>query len=351
MLLNELTGEQRRQLIDTQQVYQAWREADADKRRRFAGSMRWAPRNRAEYLLRKQGRIEQSLGLRNPETEAIYAAFIDGRAANKEKLSGLSVRLDDMAPVNRAMGLGRLHKIAARILRRCDEKELLGRQIFIVGTNALFAYEALAGVHVQSGLIATGDVDLLYDARRQLNLALDSGLRDRGFIGLLQKIDKSFGSTGPRSYRASNKDGYLVDLIRPQARNVFSDQLPAGLTELAGDLEGVAIIGLNWLLNAPKLEAVAIDERGYPARLVVIDPRAFALHKAWLAARPNREPLKAQRDVVQARAAALIASRYLGLSFEAADLDALPAALRDAGPPLLEEALAESPAKREAPDW
>jgi hypothetical protein len=40
---------------------------------------------------------------------------------------------------------------------------------------------------------------------------------------------------------------------------------------------------------------------GSPARLVASDPRAFALHKAWLPHREDRESLKAVRDLEQAR--------------------------------------------------
>src|SRR5690349_20575546 len=90
LYIKELTGEQRRQLIDTQQVYEVWRHADLEKRRRFLGSMRWAERNGTAYLLRKVGSGETSLGPRNSETESAYAAFMAGRRANREKLAGLS---------------------------------------------------------------------------------------------------------------------------------------------------------------------------------------------------------------------------------------------------------------------
>jgi len=44
----------------------------------YAGSMRWAARNGKEYLLRKTGRAETSLGSRNEQTEATYDAFVNG---------------------------------------------------------------------------------------------------------------------------------------------------------------------------------------------------------------------------------------------------------------------------------
>ena len=80
-----------------------------------------------------------------------------GCTQNQDRLEGLTARLDQLARVNRAMGLGRVPRIAARVLRQCDEHHLLGEHLIVVGTNALFAYEALAGVQVQIDLIATGD--------------------------------------------------------------------------------------------------------------------------------------------------------------------------------------------------
>lgn len=333
--LKVLSAEQRRQLIDTQQVYEAWRAANEENKRRFAGGMRWGDRNGTEYLLRKIGKTETSLGARNKETEATYEAFLRGRADTKNRLTGLSARIDQLAPVNVAMGLARVPNIAARILRACDERGLLGGQLVVVGTNAMYAYEVLAGVHVDSGLVASGDIDLLYDARRHMSLAV-SGISTSGLIGLLQEVDESFAPTNPRSFRATNKSGYLVDLIRPEAKDVFRDRLPTALTDLPDDLEGAAIFGLGWLVNSPKLEGVAVDEKGYPVRLVVIDPRAFALHKAWVSSRKDREPIKATRDLEQAKAAAIIATRYLKKSFDGPELTALPNALRDIAPKLIE---------------
>jgi hypothetical protein len=349
MFLTDLKSEQRRQLIDTQQVYAAWQEAAHQGRRRFAGSMRWVTRNRAEYLLHKIGESETSLGPRAEKTEQAYKAFISGRAANKERLTGLSQRLDEMAPVNRAMGLGRLPAVAARILRLCDEKGLLGRQLFVVGTNALFAYEALAGVHIDSGLIATTDIDLLHDTRRQLSLAVTEGLNNKGLLGLLQQVDRSFALTRA-TYRASNRDGYLVELIRPEPKNIMREKQAQTLTQQADDLAGAAITGLSWLVNAPKIEATALDERGYPVRLAAVDPRVYALHKLWLSDRKDREKLKATRDREQAEAAATIAVRYLNLSFDDPALTALPASLM-AGAAKLKKSARKTGEAAETPNW
>jgi hypothetical protein len=328
MSLRDLDGSQRRQLIDSQQLFATWHAANLEHARRFAGSMRWVRRNGAEYLLRKIKSHETSLGLRSPETDTAYDAFIRGRQENAARMAALEKRLNEFAPINRAMGLGRLPRIAAQIIRKCDEAGLLGEQLCVVGTNALFAYEALAGAFIESDLVTSADIDLLYDARRSLSVAVKD-IRDTGFMGLLKKADKSFSLFRRRGYRAANNDGYMVDLIRPEPKDVFQDRLSHALTDLPDDMEGAPIFGLAWLINAPKIEAVVIDEKGYPLRIVAIDPRIFALHKAWLSNRDDREPVKRRRDIDQARAAAILAVRYLRLPLESEALSALPAELRN----------------------
>jgi hypothetical protein len=88
----------------------------------------------------------------------------------------------------------------------------MGGKLFVVGTNALFAYEARAGVQFESGMLNTGDTDFLVDARQGLRLTLVD-VRSEGVMGLLQKIDRSFAKEKP--YRASNDLGFHVDLICP----------------------------------------------------------------------------------------------------------------------------------------
>jgi hypothetical protein len=337
MDFKDLNAEKRRQLINTQQVYEGWRATHRDARHRFAGSMRWVHRNHnGTYLYRKIAQSEKSLGPRDSKTQAIYDAFCKGRTGNKDRLDGLINRLDELAKINQAMGLGRVPSVASRILQHCDENDLLGEQLVVVGTNVLFAYEVLAGLHVESDLVATDDIDLLYDARRHMSFLVTKEIHSKGFIGLLRNVDRSFTPLRPRGFRASNRDGYLVDLIRPEAKDVFKDRLSPALTDLADDLEGAAIFGLGWLINSPKMEAIVIDERGYPVRMAVIDPRAFALHKAWLSSKDDRDALKRKRDFEQAKAAAVIATQYLQLPFDDTQaLAALPKQLRNLAPEIL----------------
>lgn len=328
MLYVELRGEQQRQLIDTVDVYEAWREANIERRRRFAGSMRWVERGGRSYLLRKIGAKERSLGPLSAETRETFDRFIGGRDANADRLARLAQRLDQLAPVNKAMGLGRVPTVAARILRDLDVRDLLGHQLFVVGTNALFAYEARAGVRLTPELLATGDVDLLYDSRQRLSL-VGRQVREIGFLGILQRLDHSFRPVSRGGFRAANRDGYFVDLIRPEARDPMKDRSPDALSDLPDELHGSPIYGLGWLVNAPRFEAVAIGEDGFPTPLVCLDPRVFALHKAWMSKAEARDPRKRTRDMGQAKACAAIATSRLGLSFsDTSALSVLPAPIK-----------------------
>lgn len=105
--------------------------------------------------------------------------------------------------------------IAARILRRLDEVGLLGKPMRVAGTHALYAMERACGVQAASDVLATGDVDLPWDSRAGLKLTAGSEVRAGGLLGILQKLDRSFRITGKNSFRAVNRDGYMVDLIAP----------------------------------------------------------------------------------------------------------------------------------------
>ncbi|MDR6636362.1 hypothetical protein J2X72_005178 [Phyllobacterium sp. 1468] len=326
---NELSSEQIRQHIDTAQAYEVYRTSLKEYEQRFSGSMSWKKStNDKEYLYKKTNGIWKSLGPRSPETETIYNQFHAGRDNSKERVARLAQRLDELAPVNRAMALGRVPLLTARILRALDKLGLIGTAIDVVGTNALFVYERMAAVHITSGLLSTQDVDLLMDSRFNLRL-ITRDFSHKGLIGLLQKIDHSFVPLAKNGYRAANRDGFLVDLIKPVPKDVMSSKEKTRFSADADDLQAIEIEGLSWLVNSPKTQAVVIDERGYPLAYSCPDPRAFALHKLWLSRRVDRDAAKRMRDGQQARIVAELISKQLPhLSFESSDLQALPLALR-----------------------
>ncbi len=288
--------------------------------------MRWKTIKDRSYLYRRVGAKDSSLGLRSPETETAKTAFDEGKARAQALHDSAKRRIEEMAPVNRALGLARVPHIAARIIRKLDEQRLLGGAVTIVGTNSLYCYEAMAGGHFATELASTEDIDLLLDSRARLQIVSDS-LSTSGLAGLLQSVDGSFQKLSG-GFRMVNRDNYLVDLIAPTPKD-FARSKPQSLTSAEDDLVAAEIRGLQWLVNGPKVRAMAIDMRGLPVSLTCVDPRFYAIHKLWLSGLEDREPVRRRRDRAQAKAVAdLVAEHLPALRFDDAALQSLPQALR-----------------------
>lgn len=335
-----LSGSQTRQLVDSEQLYLAFRASQTEYDRRFKGSMSWKTVSGRAYLYRKGNGIWKSLGPRSPETERIYESFHEGRTTLKARRKKLDAAIRTAAPVNVAMRLGRVPFMSARILRRIDRAGLLGHGLRVVGTHALYAYERLSGGHFHSDIVATLDIDLLYDVRSRLRLST-SELADQGLIGLLRSLDSSFTSTGEGSFRAANDTGFLVDLIAPPSwsRSIEGMKSPFGHTD---DLRPVEITGLDWLQNNPVIEATVIDEKGYPLSIVAPDPRIFAIHKLWMSQRDDRDPAKRRRDAAQSSAVAQMLVTHLShMAFDDPALN-LSAEIRKLGQRVNDQAMALS---------
>ena len=333
----ELNPDQRRETVNTQQRYQAWREAAAHVHAN-RGSMVWSTTKGRDYLMRsaydKQGRRRQtSLGLRNTETEKIKADFERSRDEAAARLEQLEIVLARQAAVNRALALGRVPLLGAKIIRALDAQGLLGAGVRVLGTYALYAYEAVAGVWIDASLTTTDDIDLLLDARGGFSVAATDEVEPTSLLRILRRVDKSFARSN-QEFRAVNRDGFLVDLIKPLRNPPWTNE-PARVGGDPDDLAAVEIAGLAWHESAPPFESTAIDERGEPLRMVTSDPRIFAAHKFWLSSRPDREPIKRRRDRDQAAAVAALVATYMPhLPFEAGDLQMLPRDLIDQVRPL-----------------
>lgn len=325
----QIDGDSIRDAVDARDRFELLRQAQSEVRHSYGGSMNFEARGDVEYLIRRPygSTTRKSYGRRSPETERTLGNFLVGKARVEEQVSGLRRQLENRAPVLRARGLGRVPLITGRVVRKLDELGWLGKSLIVLGTNALFAYEAQAAVRIETGLLATGDVDVLFDARRRL--VMSGEVNEMGLIGALRTVDRSFQRAKNRTHTAANRDGYLVDLIEPQDHGKIMREGQARLSDHPDDLLATTTESSRWLLNTPKFEATAFDERGLPLRIVTIDPRVFAMQKQWIAENdPTREPAKRIRDEKQAQIVATIAARHLGLSFDDPALSALPKSFR-----------------------
>ena len=106
-----------------------------------------------------------------------------------------------------------------------------------------------------------------------------------------------------------NQAGYMIDLIEsePKSTLITADrQVGSG-----DDLISAEIKNLQWLISAPKFDQVVVGEDGFPANMVVPDPRAFAVHKLWLSRQIDREAVKKKRDRSQALAVCKLILQYM----------------------------------------
>ncbi len=310
MMFQEWTNSQRRVYLDTAQVYEAFTDVYR-KSRSFRGGMHWKKSKGREYLFRTLDRngYGKSLGPRSPETAQILERFQHNKQAVKERLAAVKTRLAEQARFCKAARLDRVPRLVTGILRLLEQQGILGKNLLVVGTHAMFAYEVAAGIFLDSPILATGDIDLLWDVRPPLKLVGDKTIRNEGLIGILKKADRTFAPAGQRHFRAVNNEGFMVDLIKPEPRRIIQrDRRRMGEN---GDLEAAEIRNLQWLIASPKFHQIIIGDDGYPAGMTAPDPRAFALHKQWLSQQADRDSRKKTRDHEQGLAVARLTLQYL----------------------------------------
>jgi len=327
--LTELSDIQSKESINIKQTYDVYREAMVHTRK-YAGSMTWKTVGEKHYLYAKSPKSQdwKCIGRRSAETEQQYERFKSGKEQAKERLEALKAKLNLQAKFSKAVGINRVPTVIANIAREI-EKSGAGDGVCMIGTNAIHAYESMANVFVDNALMATEDVDFLWDSRASLSFAAgEESEYETGFLAILQKADKTFKRSERQLFRAANNHGYLVDLIIAEPKkplDIVPDQVGGSL-----DLKATGIGTLRWLINAPKIKATVVDMRGMPCVITVPDPRCFAVHKMWLSKQEGRNPQKKGKDRAQALIVAELVREYLPmLKFEPEQLRMFPKALLD----------------------
>ncbi|MFQ3787549.1 GSU2403 family nucleotidyltransferase fold protein [Halomonas sp. A29] len=295
MSYQRLQPEQVRVAVNATQLFEALEHHRAQARQ-VKGSMHWKRIHGREYLYRAYtGGKNHSLGPRSAETEAIQQAFETRKAEFQVREQSLKEQLQVHAAYIRANRLNRFPVAGARVIRALQRKSIPFR---LIGTNALYAYEARAGALIEPEHLATADIDVLMDARQGMRIV--TALEGETLLSVIQSSDRSFEplTDTPFEFRAANAQGYMIDLItqaaNPMAMSDFEHHLEAN------DLKPVGIDSLKWAIASPRFEATVFDERGMPLRLSTVDPRAFVLHKWHVSQQPDREALKRYRDEAQA---------------------------------------------------
>lgn len=293
----ELSEDALRQYIDAKAVFEAW-EAARKKAAEVRGGMVWRTVKGHEYLIRTGADGSQkSLGPRSKETEGIYAKFTKRKESAESRLKSLKDELEKHQRINRAVHVGRAPDILVGILNMLDRLEI-SEHFIVVGTHALYAYEAAAGIRFQERALATRDVDLLWDTRKRLQFVSQMKEMDTSMLGALRKVDNTFELREDQPFTAVNAKGFEVDIIRREHGD--EDPHPLRLTDDEEDFWAVQAKRASVLLGARPFSVPIVSVTGRMARMRTIEPMAFVTFKGWMANTPDRDPLKSSRDRLQA---------------------------------------------------
>ena len=308
----ELRPAAARQYIDSVSVFEALEEALAEAAH-VRGGMYWhkgpASAPEASYLVRTTpAGAETSLGPRSATNELIYERFVERKRASNERLAGLKASLREHMRLNRALRVGRVDPLVVAILDRLAASRL-GEHFRVVGTHALYAYEAAASITFDADAVATRDIDLLWDTRKRVQFATRLAKIDSSMLGVLKKVDSSFRIRNAQKYTAVNKDGFEVDIIRRVP--IDGDPHPVRLSEDEDDFWVAQAPNAHLLLDSPPFSAVIVASNGGMARMNTLHPLAFSKFKRWMAAQPDRDPSKRGRDALQARLVDEAVQKYL----------------------------------------
>ncbi|WP_404302897.1 GSU2403 family nucleotidyltransferase fold protein [Alicycliphilus denitrificans] len=310
--MEEINPTAARQYIDAVATFEAWEEARQEAAQ-VRGGMYWhagppaAPH--ARYLVRTTpAGAETSLGPQTPETQVMYDRFMQRKQESTERMAGLKAALDQHRRLNRALRVGRVEPLVVNLLVRLADTQL-SPHFRVVGTHALYAYEAAAGVRLDAGALATRDIDLLWDTRKRIQFATQLARVDSSMLGVLKKVDNTFRIRQSQKYTAVNKDGFEVDIIRHE--RVDDDPHPIKLSDDDDDFWVAQARRANVLLDAPEFSTVIVATNGTMARMNTVAPATFVAFKRWLAGQRDRDALKRRRDELQAAVVQRLVDEYL----------------------------------------
>ncbi|WP_066261659.1 GSU2403 family nucleotidyltransferase fold protein [Hydrogenophaga flava] len=293
-----LPDEAARQVIDAQTILAELTRVKA-LARQVEGGMYWKQEGAYEYLIKTgRGNRQQRLGARSPELEATYTAFKARKAETEARLASLKAAATTAQRLNKAVRAGRVPALVVDLLNKLEDSGL-APHFTVVGTHALYAYEAVAGVRIVAGALATQGVDLLWDARQRVRFLADVKRLDKSMLQLLQEVDPTFVRKDLQAETAINAKGFEVDFLRRMQEG--DDPHPFKLSDAEDELWPVMAERAKILTEAPRFSHVVIGATGKMAVMHTISPVTFVEFKRWLAERPNREPSKRRRDSLQAQ--------------------------------------------------
>lgn len=274
--------EQARTLINLEQRYDVWMEAERALLRLPYGMHRKSIGDHA-YLYEIRDRLGngRSLGPWTTEQERRLADYRSQKADAQHRQRTTKARLDESGAMARALRLPLLASEAGPILREADRRDLLGGRLLVVGTNGMAAYAVEAGGVIRDAPMETEDFDLAWTGT-------DPRESEQTVWNMLKAVDPTFTVNTERTFQARNAKAYEVEILVAPSR---ADTMPR-----TDRPRPVPLPEQEWLLHGRPVNRVVACRDGSPARIVAPDPRWFALQKLWMADKPQRNALKRPKD-------------------------------------------------------
>jgi hypothetical protein len=262
MELVSLEWEQRRHFDEVRDLWRTFGPL-LQTRHQFAGGVTWKQVKGYEYLARfrtdpiTHAKKFEYLGKRKPETEQIYAEFQQHRSDLDGQIAALQRRMDVAARVSKALRIGRMPTQAADALRAIWRAGL-DKDVVVVGSSNIYAYELLTGLLVPREAAPSEDLHLMSIVPRSEEAADD-------LKRALVTADRSYRFSSPSSEFIAN-DGFRISLV---ARHKLVDSF-FGAHHEAIDREAV-----TWSIEAPTVSEITLGRDGQPTTATFLDPRAF----------------------------------------------------------------------------
>lgn len=288
MNFQPFSDEQARVIVNLDQAYHVWMDA-LRTLNDMPYNMRIKEVSGREYLYEVTDRrgSMKSKGPIDPEKQAEFDQYKTEKAELKDRLALSKETLTEQSSLYRALRLPMLPADAGKILREADRLRFLGDQAMVVGTNALIAYALEANGFIRDAPQETMDFDM---ALTGLNADEDRPTLWK----VLKETDMTYSVNTERPFQARNAKAYEVEILSAPSRiggQIAQDRpRPIPLPEQ------------EWLLNGRWVDRVVGVRDGEAARMVVPDPRWFALQKLWMAEKPERDPQKKPKDHKQGTA-------------------------------------------------
>lgn len=264
-----------------------------------------------EYLYEAIDRANngKSLGRMSPELEQRLAEYQSAKRDLKARAAASLALVEEIGRIARPLRLPRLSDDAGEVLRELDRRHLLDGALLVVGTTCMPAYSLEAGGAITDAPDETEDFDLAW--------AADEPREDAVLWAALKAVDPTFTVNTERMFQARNAKAYEVELLVAPSRvhTMARREKP----------HPIPIPEQEWLLLGKPVDQVVPCRDGSAARLVVPDPRWFALHKLWLSKQPKRTALKIHKDHRQGIAVLdAVAEAMPHYPLDAAFVDSIP---------------------------